>query len=295
MIKKNILTTLFVLMSFTTMLLAQGEVYGGFKAGINFSTIDGPVEEFNGQELENFRYTNGFHIGFSVNTMLTDYFGLRGEFIYGQKGMEYTFNGSSFLPFYSEDGSSFVLTSGNRNSVLSLTTTHIDLPISAFVKIGRLELSCGLNASFQVGARATGEIIFNGISERGENIEALSIIVDANYNNDKADNLSPLTESNNRLLDGQRVISPSTIEAYYDAPGPIEPLYRRINFALQGGVAFFLNQGLYLSIKGYYGLTDLTKEESDYSFIELNEDNSIILRDDNDRDITIQTSVGFFF
>jgi lipocalin len=64
---------------------------------------------------------------------------------------------------------------------------------------------------------------------------------------------------------------------------------------VQGGLSFYLNQGLFVSFKGYYGLSDITRNEADYSVLELNDDQSLIFKSDDDRNITLQASVGFHF
>ena len=94
-------TVLFALVTFVlcilvtpTTIMGQSLSYG-FKAGLNTSAFDGP--------LENERKQNqvGFHIGVIFKYELTDLFGLRGEFLYSQKGSEYFYDGPSF--FYLEE------------------------------------------------------------------------------------------------------------------------------------------------------------------------------------------------
>ncbi len=281
---------------FTLNLSAQNTVYGGFKAGINFATIDGPLEMgSNGEDLEAFSYTTGFHVGVNVNVNLTDYFGLRGEVIYGQRGAEYDFNGQSFMPFYKADGSGFLQASGSRNSIISITNTYIDLPVSAFIRFGRLELSGGLGLGVLLSARAVGEVTFNGVSPLGENINNVVFIVDGSYFDADAFDVDNPGISEEVRIEGERVVLPELIGAYYDNPSPDKPLFSRIDAFAQGGISFYLNQGLFLSFKGYYGLSDISRNEQDYSIVELNSDQSLVFKSDNDKNITLQASVGFHF
>ncbi|MEL6276676.1 MAG: outer membrane beta-barrel protein, partial [Bacteroidota bacterium] len=60
---------------------------GGFKAGLNFNTFDGPLED-NGAGTEVFNSTTGFHIGATFAYGFTDLFGLKADLMYSQKGVE---------------------------------------------------------------------------------------------------------------------------------------------------------------------------------------------------------------
>jgi len=283
------------LLLLATALTAQNTVYGGFKAGINFATIDGPLElGANGQELESYSYSTGFHIGVNFNVNITDYFGLRGEVIYGQKGAEYDFSGQSFMPFYRLDGMGNLMASGTRNSILSITNTYLDLPVSAFIRFGRLELSGGLGVGYLVSSRAVGEITFNGVSPQGDNINNVVFVVDGSYLETNGFEVDGYNGDETRI-DGRRVGTPELIGAYYDNPDPDKPLFNRFDAFIQGGASFYLNQGLFISFKGYYSLSDISRNESDYSFMELNEDQTLVFKEDDDKNITLQASVGFHF
>ncbi len=296
MVKHKLFFVPVILLFIAVSLQAQNTVYGGFKAGINFATIDGPsVLNANDMELESFNYSTGFHVGVNVNVELTDYFGLRGEIIYGQKGAEYNFNGQSFMPFYRSDGSGPLIASGNRRSIISITNTYIDLPVSAFVRFGRLELSGGLSLGVLVSSRGEGEIAFNGVSPQGENINNILFIVDGSYFDADAFDPENVADPTNIRIDGQRVSIPELIGPYYDNPNPEKPLFNRLDAAVQGGASFYLNQGLFISFKGYYGLSDISRDDYDYSFVELDNDQNLIFRSDDDRNITLQASVGFHF
>ncbi|MCB0615727.1 MAG: PorT family protein, partial [Phaeodactylibacter sp.] len=61
------------------------------------------------------------------------------------------------------------------------------------------------------------------------------------------------------------------------------------------GLAFYLNQGLYVGLRVNYGLSDLTRTERDVSRKELDDSNNFIFREDKDRNLTLQASVGFSF
>jgi hypothetical protein len=297
MIKKQAFLLVATLLLLSWSLSAQNSFYGGFKAGMNFATIDGPLDLGNNdQELESYSYTTGFHVGVNFNVNLTDYFGLRGEVIYGQKGAEYDFSSqSSFMPFYRIDEMGNIMASGTRNTKISITNTYLDLPVSAFIRFGRLELSGGLSLGVLVSSRAVGEVIFNGVSPQGENINNVVFIVDGSYFDSDAFDVNNPGNSEETRIDGRRVVIPESIGTYYDNPNPDKSLFNTLDASVQGGLSFYLNQGLFISFKGYYGLSDITRNEADYSVLELNDDQSLIFKSDDDRNITLQASVGFHF
>ncbi len=283
-----------VLCSYTTA--SAQEVYGGFKAGINFASIDGPsLLDADGNELEEFNYTAGFHVGASVNVNLTDYFGVRGEVIYGQKGAEYNFSGDAFFPFYNEDLSNVVFGAGERNSILSITNTYLEIPLSAFIRFGRLELSGGMSFAYLVSSSLTGEVTFSGATERGSVIDPVIVVVDGSFLNASGFNPDNAGEVTLRTINGQPFLVPEQIGAYYENPNVDRPLFNRFDAMVQAGAAFYLNQGLFISFKGYYGLTDITRNEEDYVVSILGNDQELIFSEDDDRNFTLQASVGFFF
>ena len=91
------------------------------------------------------------------------------------------------------------------------------------------------------------------------------------------------------------IIQPSNIDAYYEAADNDENKFRTIDLGLNAGVAFFLNRGLYVGVRANYGLTDITNEGQDVSQVALTNTNQYVTRDDQDRNISIQASVGFRF
>jgi hypothetical protein len=295
MIQQRVFLLTAAMLLFSWSLSAQNSFYGGFKAGMNFATIDGPLDlGNNGEELESYSYTTGFHVGVNFNLNVTDYFGLRGEVIYGQKGAEYDFSGQSFMPFYRVDEMGNLMASGTRNTRISITNTYLDLPVSAFIRFGRLELSGGLSLGVLVASRAVGEIRFDGVSPQGENTNVVFIVDGSYFDTDAFDVNNPGT-SEERRIDGRRVVLPESIGNYYDNPNQDQSLFNTLDASVQGGLSFYLNQGLFISFKGYYGLTDITRNEADYSVMELNNDQSLIFKSDDDRNITLQASVGFHF
>lgn len=281
------------------LLLLTGSLYlpaqqfsGGFKAGLNFSTFNGPSEiDDNGQELEDFRTNTGFHIGAAFKLGLTDYFGFRMELLYSQKGMDYTYEGPSYWTFTNTP--SPVYTVGNRVSIISISNSYLDLPLMAYVRIGRVELSGGINAALLLGSTGTGDLTYSGgTTLSGASVETFTLALDYNYFRDRYRGFN--TFENHMLPVGNTVLEvPKNIGAYWDGADNGEDLFRRTDFGLNAGISFFLNKGLYLGFRANVGLTDVTKVEQDIARFKLAEDNSLIFRDDDDRNLSFQASIGF--
>lgn len=274
--------------------LTAQEFSAGFRAGINFASISGPSEmSSTGSELEDYKFSNGFHVGATVNYFFNDYFGLRAELLYSQKGGDYNYNGESFWILYTEDDEPLYLT-GSRNTSLSITNSYIDIPLMAVGRYGRVELSGGLNFGILVSSRGSGELVFNGQTASGTPVDPFTIALEFNYFDDTF-RRTDIDEVDIRDIDGQTVEIPRTLGANFQELEGDQKLFNTLDLGLIGGLAFFLNQGLYVGIRVNYGLSDLTKTESDPSRRTLDEDNNLIFRDDKDRNLTLQASVGFSF
>ena len=274
--------------------LTAQEFSGGFRAGINFSTIRGPLEtSSSGSDLEEYRFSNGFHVGATANLFFNDYFGLRAELLYSQKGTDYNYNGESFWILNTQDESRIYAT-GNRNTSLSITNSYIDIPFMAVGRFGRLEVSGGFNLGILVSSRGSGELVFSGQTASGTSVDPFTIALEFNYFDDTF-RRTDINEVDIRDIDGQTVEIPRTLGANFQELEGDQKLFNTLDLGLIGGLAFFLNQGLYVGMRVNYGLSDLTKTESDPSRRTLDEDNNLIFRDDKDRNLTLQASVGFSF
>ncbi len=93
---------------------------------------------------------------------------------------------------------------------------------------------------------------------------------------------------------GQNVPVPQTAGAYFEFTEDRGNLYNIIDAGLVGGLSVFFNKGLYVTGRVNYGLTDVTKSKADVSLRQL-DNGEFITRDDDDRNFTIQASIGFSF
>jgi len=276
-----------------TVLSAQ-DFSGGFKAGLNFSKFDGPsLVGPDGSDLESHDYATGFHIGVIANARFNKFFGLRGELLYTQKGTEYTYDGDSYLRLFTPDGANSILSFGNRRQSVSITTSYIELPVSAYLRLGRLELHGGVNAAVLISATGAGELAFNGVTAGGRTLDPVSITIDANYIQDEF-NQGNFDNPEMLELDNRIVNLPETIGAYYDANDVDENFLNTFDFAVHGGASFYLNSGLFLGFRYSYGFADITQQEQDIDYRSL-ENGEVVLQDDHDHNVSIQASIGFSF
>ena len=282
---------LLIFCSFSLMASHAQEFSGGFRAGLNFATFNGPSETgADGGNLEEYSLGSGFHVGGMANLRFTDQFSLRGELLYSQKGAAYKYAGQSFWIFPTVDGEQLIAT-GDRSTVLSITNSYIDIPIMAVGRFGRIEISGGFTTGFLVSSRGSGELIFSGTTDNGSIVNPFTIALDFNYFQDRED----VGEVELREIAGKTVEIPKTLSAYYEELENSERLFQTLDLGLIGGVSFFINQGLFLGMRVNYGLSDITKTNRDFSRLSLDEENNYIPLDDIDRNLVLQASVGFSF
>lgn len=269
---------------------AQGEFSGGFKAGLNFNNIDGPTETAD----EVFESNTGFHIGASFVYSFTDLIGVKAELMYSQKGTQYTYDGPSYFTFYTTNTGTPIYATGNRNSDISISNSYIDIPVLLYYKVGRLEFEAGVNAGFLIGSSGSGGITFSGTTQAGTPVPRFTTGVDYGYINGER-GVDAIQGSSTITLNTLQAFLPSSIDAYYEGADNDKNKYKTVDFGWNAGVAFFLNEGLFVGVRGNFGLSDITNEEQDLSPVSLAPGNRYQTRDDEDRNVSIQASVGFRF
>jgi len=290
--KQTVLVILVLLI--TGVGLSAQEVSGGFKVGLNFSKFDGDVAtDAQGNELETNNYATGFHVGAIVNFKVTDIFGFRTELLYSQKGSEYVFDGPSFFRLYTRQGGDPVVSFGNRREVITFSNSYIDVPVMTYFRVGRVEASAGVNAAVLIGSRGQGEITFSGVSVGGQNVDPIIIAVDGSYTADDV-TTTGFGAVETRTIDNRSVQVPEVVSAYYDGNPGDDILFNRLDFGLNAGLNIYINNGLNLGFRMNYGLSDLTNTDQDVDRTGL--DNRMLrLSEDQDRNISLQASIGFSF
>jgi len=148
---------------FSISIQAQEFAYG-FKVGLNFSTLLADSEkDASGNDLETFDYNSGFHVGAAVIYRFTDLVGVRGEFLFSQRGVKYAYDGASFQVFTDNLGTQILSQNGTRRFFLETVNSYIDIPLTAYYKIGeKIEIYGGIDVGFLVGSSAVGEYTYTG-------------------------------------------------------------------------------------------------------------------------------------
>lgn len=284
---------------FCLILLLSGSVYaqrlsGGFRAGLNISNISGPSETGpNGEDLEMFTSVTGFHIGAVVGLELTDIFGFRGELSYTQRGTQYAYNGDSFWLYETAARGQFQST-GTRMAVLTVSNAYMSVPLTSYIRVGRVELLGGIGVGVYLSGRGTGELTYNGVSSRGTTIPEMVTALDYNFGNDFFGR-NDFREDEFFDVDGQTLLSPKNIGAYYESNGSDKNLFKTIDYYAIVGLSVYVNKSMFIGGRINYGLTDITRSEQDFSKLSLGDNNQFIHRDDFDRNISIEASIGFSF
>ncbi len=284
-----------MLLLFGQGLLAQSDFTYGFKAGLNFSSLTGPLEEDGaGMVVEEFDQTTGFHVAALFNYRITDAFRFRTELMFSQKGLRYRYDGDSFLDLTS-NGGDLIPTTGNRKVTLNVTNSYIDIPISVVIRpLEWLEFSAGPSVGFLVSSSAAGELIYSGESFTGSPVEEFSVTLDYNFVSDQ-DGEANFNNATEITVDGKSVTIPSSFGAYYDFTREEGNYYNVLDFGLNAGVHLYLNGSLFVAGRLNYGLLDATNNNYDISLVSLDEDGNRIPRSDTDRNLSFQASVGFSF
>ncbi|HLF65203.1 MAG TPA: outer membrane beta-barrel protein [Saprospiraceae bacterium] len=274
-------------------LSGQAQLTYGFRAGLSYSKLLGDQETDDaGNELDEYRFASGFHIGLSMNYALTDLFGFRGEIIFTQRGTEYLYDGDSYYFLERRTPRERIIT-GRRIQDYNISMASFEVPLIAYFKIGSFEISGGLNSAFILSSTGGGSLNFEGVAPSGDDIDPFKVTLQYNFNKDEAQEAGP--PNLQVRVDGVTLLTPSTIGAYYDFEEKSGNQYEAFDIGLIGGIAFYLNEGLYLSGKVTYGLTDADDNQYDISLYKLGADNSYIYRTDKNQHLTIQASIGFLF
>ena len=223
----------------------------------------------------------GFHIGASVSYKFTDLVGMKAEFVYSQRGTEYTYDGPSYYVLGRGTIRSTTIY-GNRQQTLDLSNVFLDIPVMAYYKIGKLELCGGVNAGILLASTAGGSTNFEGISSLGNPIAPFQVGLNHNYKKDEAGEAS--SETFDVSIDGSFPYTvPETVMAYYEFETKVENQYKTLDFGLVVGAAFYVNEGLYFSARYNHGLSDADVNTYDVSLQSLNTDGSFKYHDDDNR------------
>ena len=272
-----------LLLFFFVSSVAQAQLTFGFKTGLNYSGFTGDLES-----AERYEYNLGFHIGMIVRYHFTDLFGIKGELLYSQKGGKYFYEGPSFFRIQRSVGA--VRASGLRNMDINISNDYIDLPIMGFVKLGPVELSAGINLGLLVTSAGGGQLEF---TSQQPLLSPFTLILDYRYLDDRAGQAVDI-EVVEVQIGGERVSIPRQLGAYYEYEEKHGSRYEIFDIGINGGLAFYLNRGLFFNFRVNYGLKDITRASMDVIYSQFT-GNYPTVQNTVDRQISFQTSIGFGF
>jgi hypothetical protein len=276
------------LLSSLTVLGAQG-FSGGFNAGLNFSTINGdPEMDVDGNTLETFENTTGFHIAATFAYAFTDLFGVKAELMYNQMGASKRFEGPSYFYIYTEQGD--IYSPAQLRSNQSIVNSYINIPVMAYYRLGPLEIGGGVSAGVLINSISTGSATYTE-SIYGDNT-AINFNIESNFLADLPGAGSILRTQEEPVVQGGPRL-PAVIGAYYNGVSEVEQ-FNRLDFGLVGEINFFLNSGLFLGARYQIGLTDVTDAENDLQKLRVG-NGERVNRDDKDYNRSLQASIGFRF
>ncbi|MEZ4895336.1 MAG: outer membrane beta-barrel protein [Saprospiraceae bacterium] len=283
-----------------SLLLLAGWLQGqsisfGFQAGLTFSKFLGPLEMDGNTTLESFDFANGFHVGALFNYKLTDQAGIRTGLVFNQKGSKYLYEGPSYFFFSREGAKTPVATLVTRRQEIKFTNAHIDIPLMAFARLGKLEVRGGIYGSLIAAGNAGGSLKLTNIRTlTGNNpVQDINFSLDYNFGTDRVG--SGRGDLNSRIINGEEVFFPSIIGAFYEEPTKKGSYFNLLDVGLTGGLSYFINETFYFGAEIQYGLTDVTKNYYDYSKLALDASRERIKRSDKDTGLTLKFSLGFSF
>lgn len=267
----------------------------GFRAGLSMSRLHGPLEtNAQGEELESYTNATGFHIGFMFGYKFTDLVGIRGELNFSQRGTKHSYEGASYYLLGKYSSPSLLLKDGTRNQTLTVTNAYLDVPVMVYYKLGNFELAGGLNTGLLVGSTGGGTMTFSGKSPTtGNDVADFDVSLRHNYFKDDA--MGASAETFDVTVDGRKYKVPVATGAYYDFTEKDKSLYQSLDFGLVGSLAYYLNEGLFVSARYVHGLSDADRNEYDLSLAELQPNNTPVQRADKNTTRNWQFSIGFSF
>lgn len=274
----------FFLLVFFLPLLGIAQMKGGFKTGLNFSAIKGPL--IPGESYENL---TGFHIGPVLQFPITDSYGLKAEILYNQAGGKYHFKGDGFTIHTAEDGTK-ILAVGDKQVDLAFTNTYLDVPLLAYGRIGSFLFEGGIRMGLLIQSNANGRLIFSGATENGSPIEEYKQELLFNYLRDKIGEASA-EEVKDVVLDGKATKIPERIGAYFYEDEK-EKLFKSFDMGMIVGMSYFITHSLYVGGRVNFGLSDVTNNKADFDQAKTN-GLDLIRNADKDKNFQIQLTLGF--
>ncbi len=294
-IRTVIVAGLLCLFAGMSSIAQSSEWKAGFELGWANSKIQGDLEmDDSGGDFETQKFNSGFHLSFYARRYFTDLFGIQFGLTYAQRGGRIELDGDSYHVFGLQSAQRR-FTQINRVQSLKILNGYLDIPVVAFHRIGeRFEVGAGAYVAYMVVSKADGELRISERASGGSSVETFFINNDYNYfkNEFGEETFGVQTIA----VDGATFDEPRTVGAYYEyLTDPGEKFFNRFDVGLIAQVGYYLNNSLNLKGRFMYSISDVTKEETDVSRASVTQDQQFILRDDTDRNLSMQISLGFLF
>ncbi len=293
---KHILVFLLTICFAASHTFAQEGLGFGMHIGLNYTTIRGTSEVIAGTTTnpETFNYNSGLQGGLLIRYGVTDLIGFRLEANYAQRGMKYAYEGIGIQPFRN-DNQAAVLTTGNLKYNLNLTNSYIELPLTVYARLGdKWEIHGGGYFAYLVKSAADGALALNNATTSlGTAVPEYNGTLNYNFlsaDDDKAD------VTNNKVLftEGARTVkSPVSMGAYYGRGTANGYLWNRMDYGLVAGLSYRMRSGLTAMARFNYGMTDVTNNAVHAKQSGLSADKKFILRDSDDKNMSVQISFIF--
>jgi hypothetical protein len=172
---------------------------------------------------------------------------------------------------------------------MDISNAYISIPIMAsFKPFEKFEFYGGTYINFLINPVGSGTFNFGGRFRQN---------LDLNYFSDEAGEYKTFAGARPievTILDEKRFLLP-IMGAYSFLEEKNGNFFKTIDFGLTAGTSYFLNPGFYVGLRFEYGLRDLTNNKIDRSLLEVEDDGTLIFRDDSDKPFGFQVSLGFKF
>lgn len=283
---KNIIAVLFITLSFVGTISAQ-DYNIGVRAGLNYATLTGAEEV--GESLG---FSQGIHFGMNFSWNFSSIFALRGELLYIQNGTTKKYEGPSYYIFNLSSGKH--VDYGNAKLNLDISNAYINFPITAHFKpFKKVEFFGGAYVGFLVSPGGAGKLDYESTVDP-DNIFFIQS-QDYSYYSDKAGEGRAIAGNIEIEVEDEVLYISKTAGAYYQFDSVDKTLFNKVDYGIILGSSYYFNQGFYFSGRMNYGLRDLTRTISDVSLVSLNSANGFVTREDKDKNLSLEFSLGFKF
>lgn len=268
-----------------------------FRAGMNISSLSGPVlMSADGEPAEAFGTSTGFHIGAGARYKFeySGNYGVSLEFLYSLKGGLVDYNGDSWFLFRNAQGAN-IRSMGMRRKAIDISTSYIEFPLQLFAKVGKFEFTGGGYMGIRLRTIANGDYTYTSTSP---NAFDFTVELDQNFRNDRVPNFSDPFETQDLItvtVAGELFQLPRQQGAYFEHDDFTGSYILPLDFGLTGGVSYYLTEGLFISGRIQYGLTDITRDDMHLNIQELGPNNERLFREEVHTNIVYQVSIGFAF